>query len=169
MRQLSPMTNLLLAVLAGIGLLGSLSLPWYAAPATDPNPTDGPVERGAYQVGQVFSTGAKGMVDGTDAVGGGQVALLIAVGVIAVLALAISANLARRHAEDLLRPVAFAVPVITVVLAILHPGTEATLRLHYGMLVGIAAAVLTTSAAYHGASMRAKKAAPVRPRYGSVR
>ena len=76
MRQLNPSTNLVLTILAGLGLLGSLSLPWFAAPVTDTVGTDGPIERGAFQVGQVFATSAKGTVSGSDALGSARAALL---------------------------------------------------------------------------------------------
>lgn len=167
MRQLNPSSNLVLAVLAGLGLLGSLTLPWYATPTDDPNSTDGPVERGAYQFGQVFATSARGMIDGDDALGGARLALLGLVVLVALLGLAVSLNLARETAEDALRIVAFAVPVVLVIVAIAHTGTSASVRLHYGMLVGFAAGGLMATAAYHGASWRKKYAAPVRPRYGS--
>ncbi len=169
MRQLNPPTNLILAVLAGLGLLATLSLPWFAAPAEAPNPDDGPIERGAWQVGHVFATSAKGMVDGDDAVGGGRVFLLAAVAVVAVLGLLISANAARKTVEDLLRAVALALPVLVIGLAVAHPGSDAPLRLHYGVVIAFAVSLLAANAAWHGASWRAKHAAPVRPRYGSAR
>ena len=165
MRQLNPLSNLVLAVLAGLGLLGSLTLPWYAAPVEDSVATDGPVERAAFQIGKVFSTGARGMVDGSDALGGGRLALLVLVVAVAVLGLAISLNLARQAAEDALRLVAFAIPVVLIVVAATHTGATTEVRIHYGLLVGFAAAVLMATAAYHGASWRKKYAAPVRPRY----
>jgi hypothetical protein len=170
MRQLNPSTNLILAVLAGLGVLASLTMPWYAAPAEDPTDTDGPIEQGAFQVGQVFATSAKGVVSGNDAIGpNGRLALLVVVAVVALLGVAISANVARRHAEDMLRVAAFATPVVVLAVAILHPGTQAEVRLHYGMLVGIAASLFSANAAFHGASWREKRAAPVRPRFGSAR
>lgn len=162
MRQLNASTNLLLALLGGLGLLASLTLPWYAAPAEPPNPTDGPIERGAWQVGYVFATSARGMVDGNDAIGGGRVLLVVAIGAVALLALAISLNAARQTAEDILRVAALVVPVLVVGIAIAHPGTEAALRLHYGLLVAFAAALFTASAAWHGASWRQKYQAPAR-------
>ena len=168
MRQLKPATNLVLAVLAGIGLLASLTLPWYATPTEDPNPLNGPVERGAYQVGQVFATGAKGMIDGNDAVGDARVFLLAIVGLIALLAAAISVPAMRRGAEDVLRVVALIAPLVVGFVAIAHPGTEADVRLHYGMLVGFVATFAMTSAAWHGASLR-EKPAPAKPRSYSMR
>jgi hypothetical protein len=168
MRQLNPSTNLVLAVLAGIGLLASLGLPWYAPPAEDPNPTDGPVERGAWQVAQVFATSTRGTLTGADAAGDGRALLYGLVALVAVVALAISVEGLRRGAEDVMRVVALAAPAVVAFVAITHPGTEADLRLHYGMLVAFAAALAMASAAWHGASMRAKPA-PAKPRSYSMR
>jgi len=165
MRQLSPSSNLVLAVLAGLGLLGSLTTPWFAAPTEDPNITDGPIERGAYQVGHVFATSARGMVEGGDALGGARVVLLVMVVVVGTLGLAISLNVLRGSAEDLLRMVAFAIPVVVLALAITHPGTTTDVRMHYGLLIAFAAALLMASASFHGAAWRKKYAAPARPRY----
>ena len=162
MQQLNPATNLCLAVLAGLGLLASLTLPWYAAPAEAPDPTAGPVEQSGWRLGYVFATSARGMVDGEEAVGNGRTLLLAALGLIVLLGLAVAANAARQAAEDALRVVALGLPVLVAVLAITHPGTEAPLQLHYGMLVAFAVTLLTSSAAWHGASWRQKHTAPVR-------
>ncbi len=168
MHQLKPATNLVLAVLAGLGLLGSLTLPWYAAPTADPGADNGAIEHAAYQVGQVFASGVRGTVNGDDALGGARTILIAVVGVVAVLALLISLNVLRKTFEDLLRLVVLATPVIFVVLAVTHPGTDADVRLHYGMIVSAAATLAMASAAWQGASWRAKRAAPVRPRYGAT-
>jgi hypothetical protein len=168
-RQLSPSTNLVLAILAGVGLLGSLSLPWFAAPVTDATGTDGPIERAAFQVGQVFATSAKGTVTGTDALGGAQAAVVGLVGLIALTVLAVSTPSLRRHAEDFMRILVFAGPLVLVAAAVTHPGTATPVTLHYGTLVSFVLVALMANAAWHGANMREKKAAPVRPRYGSAR
>ena len=162
MRQLNPSSNLILAVLAGLGLLASLSLSWYAAPAEPPNPDDGPIERGAWQVGYVFATSARGQVEGGDAIGDGRLFLVAAVVLIAILGLAISLNAGRQGAEGLLRGVALSVPVLVIGLALVHPGTDAPVRVHYGMVIALGIAALTASAAWHGASWRPKHAPPVR-------
>ena len=168
MRQLKPTTNLVLSVLMGAALLASLGLPWYATPTEDPNPNNGPVERGAYQIGQVFATSARGMVDGTDAAGGGRMLLFGLVALVALVALAISVDAIRRGAEDFMRVVALLAPVVVAFVAITHPGTEGDVRLHYGMLVGFLAVFAMSSAAWHGASLR-EKPAPAKPRTYSMR
>lgn len=167
MRQANPSTNLVLAILAGLGLLGSLSLSWYAAPVTDSVDTDGPVERGAFQVSQVFAAHAKGVISGNDALGSGRMALVALVAVVALVAFAVGTPALRRPAEDLLRVVAIAAPIVVIVAAAAHPGTNTPVRLHYGMLIGFAAALLMASAAWHGATMREKRKPPVRTRYGT--
>ena len=169
MRQLNPSTNLVLTVLAGLGLLGSLNLPWFAAPVVDSSPTDGPVEHAAFQVGQVFATSAKGTVSGNDALGGARMAIVALVAVLALVALAVSTPSLRRHAEDLMRLLVFAAPVVVIVAAVAHPGVTTPVHLHYGMLVSFVFVGFMANAAWHGASMREKRAAPVRPRYGSAR
>lgn len=169
MRQLTPRTNLLLAVLGGLGLLASLALPWYAVPTEDPNPTNGPVERGAYQVAQVFATSAKGTVAGADALGEGRSALIGVVGVVALLAALVAIREIRRLAEDALRVVALAAPFVLLIAVIDHGGTRGDVRLHYGMLVGFAAVLFMSSAAWHGASLREYRPASARPRYNATR
>jgi hypothetical protein len=168
-RQLNPSTNLVLTVLAGLGLLASLSLPWFAAPAADPTSTDGQIERGAYQLGKVFATDAQGAVSGTDALGGARVAIVALVGALALVALAVSAPAMRRQAEDLMRLLVIAAPIVVIAAAVTHPGTTTPVNIHYGMLVSFVLVAFMASAAWHGANMRAKKAAPVRPRYGPAR
>jgi hypothetical protein len=160
-RQLNASTNLFLAALAGLGLLGSLSLNWFAMPATDPTSTDGPVERGAFQVGQFFATHAKGQISGTDALGGGRTLLVALVGVVALTALAVSTPALRRQAEDFLQLLALAAPVVVIGVVIAHSGTgTAPVRVHYGFLIGLAATLLMSSAAWQGARMREKRKAP---------
>jgi hypothetical protein len=166
-RQLSPSTNLVLAVLAGLGLLGSLGLPWFASPILDPVRTDGPIEKGAFQVGRFFAAGAPGTVNGSDAAGG---LLAVVVGVVAlmtILVLAVGTPSIRRHAEEYLRILVFVAPVVVIATAIVHTGTNVPVHVHYGLLVSLVATGLMCSAAWHGANMREKKAAPVRPRYGT--
>lgn len=159
MRQLTPTANLVLTVLAAAGLLGTLGLPWFATPAVDPNLNDGPVEHGAFQVGHVFATHAKGMVEGTAALGGARMVLFGLVVVVVILAAAVSVSSVRKAAEDLLRLVALLSPVVVILVAAAHPGDSAPLHLHYGSLVALAASLLMASAAWQGCSMRAKQAA----------
>jgi hypothetical protein len=166
-RQLNPSTNLVIAILAGLGLLASLSVSWFAAPVTDPTVTDGPIEQGAFQVSQVFATHAKGTVSGSDALGSSATVLVAVVGLVALLALAVTVASVRKPAEDGLRLAALAAPVVLLILIVAHSGTNVPVRIHYGVLVASIASLVMASAAWQGAAMRQKHAAPVRPRYGS--
>lgn len=156
MRQLSPSSNLALAVIAALGLLGTLSLPWFATPAVDTVATDGPIERGAFQVAHFFATGAKGMIDGNDALGGARSVLFVLAVVVIVLAAAVSVSAVRKQAEDLLRVVALAAPVVLIGTVVAHPGLTAPAHVHYGSLVALLACLLMASAAWQGSSMRHK-------------
>ena len=156
MRQLSPSSNLVLVVLAALGLLGTLSLPWFAAPAVDTTATDGPVERAAFQVSHFFQTGAKGMVGGGDALGGARAVLFVLVVVVVVLTAAVSVAAVRKQAEDLLRVVALAAPVVVIGTAVAHPGETGPVHVHYGLLVALLVTLLMSSAAWQGSSMRHK-------------
>ena len=168
-RQLNPSTNLVLTFLAGLGLLASLSLPWFAAPVADTVDTDGPIERGAFQISHVFATHAGGTVSGSDALGGGRTVLVALVVLVTLLAIAVTIASVRRAAEDTLRIVAPASPLVVIALAVMHPGTTTAVSVHYGTLVALAAVSLMASAAWHGASMRQKYVAPARPRFDATR
>jgi putative effector of murein hydrolase LrgA (UPF0299 family) len=159
----------MLAVLTGLGLLASLSLPWFAAPETDPNDVDGPVERAAFQVSRVFASGAKGTVDGSAAAGSARVAIVGIVVLVTLLALAVLTPAIRRQAEDLLHLVALAVPIVVLLVVIAHPGTTTPVHLHYGTLVSLAVSLFMASAAWNGARMREKRKPTARPRYGTTR
>jgi hypothetical protein len=168
-RQLHPSTNLILAVLGGLGLLGSLTMPWFAAPVEDTTATDGPIERAAFQISHMFGTSPKGPVNGSDALGGSSMVLVVLVALIALLALAVSTPAIRRQAEDTLRVVAFALPVAVLIVSLAHSGTETPVHVHYGTFVGFAIALFTASAAYQGASMREQRKKPARPGFGTTR
>src|SRR5688572_28240503 len=63
MRQLTPLTNLMLACLCAVGLVGSLELPWYSLvdPASGPSAQavedgQGPMESFVGQVSRTFTS-----------------------------------------------------------------------------------------------------------------
>jgi hypothetical protein len=168
-RQLNSSTNLLLAVIAGLGLLGSLSLNWFAAPVPSPATDDGAIEDAAFQFGHVFATHAPGMVTGSAALGVARGGLVLLVVVVAFAGLAVGTPSIRQRAEGLMRVVAIAAPIVVLVAAIAHPGVSTPVRIHYGTLVAFAVSLFMASAAWQGAAMRVKSKAPVRPRYGSAR
>jgi hypothetical protein len=157
MRQLSPATNLILAALAALGLLGTLGLPWYAPPLPDSNTFDGPIERGAFAVSTVFRHN-DGAVTGFDVLGKTQNLLFFLVGGIIVLSALTLVPSLRRHVRDVLRAVALALPLIVFVLLVDKPGT-ADIDIHWGIVAALALALFTASAAWHGSAMRVKRAA----------
>src|SRR3954454_13421560 len=96
MRQLSPFTNLLLAFLAALGLLGSLGLPWYGPTVkveqvdlgrVASGDGDGPMQHFADWVGRVFSaTGTT--YTGNDSLGSSKMLLFVLAAAICALSLA---------------------------------------------------------------------------------
>ena len=167
MRQLSPPTNLLLACLAGLGLLATLSLPWYGPEHVDQQvdltrvangDADGPMQNFAHLVARVFSTSGT-TYSGTETLGATRTLLLILVGAVIVLSLAVLIPALRAALRDVLRAVALAAPVIVGVLAVRHPG-EGHLEARWGLFVGLAVSLIMACAAWHGSGVRVKRAVP---------
>ena len=158
MRQISPASNLVLACLAGLGLLGTLSAPWYAPPVVDRNVYDGPVERAAFAVGHVFGAHDHA-VAGADALGKTQTLLMILVGAVILLSCLAAVPAMRAHVRDVLRAVALALPLIVLYLLVDRPGKGA-LEIHWGVLAALAIAVFVATAAWHGSAIRVKRQAP---------
>jgi hypothetical protein len=156
-RQLDPVSNLVLSALAGLGLLGSLSLPWFVPPGHSTTDTDGPVERAAWQVSHFFGSNVPGKTSGSDALGSSRGLLVILVAVVAGLACAVAVPQIRKTAEDLLRMAGFAAPVAVIFLVVMHSGTDRPVTVHYGALVSFVAAAFMASAAFHGSSMRTRR------------
>jgi hypothetical protein len=156
MRQISPATNLVLACLAGLGLLGSLGQPWYAPPVKDPNGYDGPVERTAYAVSKVFSQ-HDGAVSGADALGNTQTVLTGLVAAVIVLCVLAGVPALRSYVRDVLRAVAIALPLIVFYTVVDRPTRQ---DIHWGVLAAFAIAAFVASAAWHGSAIRVKRAAP---------
>src|SRR6478672_11354168 len=157
MRQLSPATNLVLACLASLGLLGILGAPWYAPTVPDGNIYDGPVERAAFAVSHVFSHHDR-VVSGTDALGSGAKTLLMAlVAAVVVLSVLAAVPSLRSYVRDVLRAVALALPLLVFYLLVDRPGK---LDIHWGVIAAFAVAVFVASAAWHGSAIRVKRVAP---------
>jgi hypothetical protein len=156
MRQISPATNLVLACLASLGLLGSLGQPWYAPPVEDTNAYDGPVERTAFAFGKVFSHHDHA-VSGADALGNTESLLMGLVGTIIVLCVLAAVPALRGYVRDVLRAVAIALPLIVLYLAVDRPDGQ---DIHWGVLAACAIAAFVASASWHGSAIRVKRAAP---------
>jgi hypothetical protein len=158
-RQLSPPTNLLLACLAALGLLGTLNLPWYAPPVPDTTETDGPVERAAWAVSRVFAHHDH-QVSGNDVIGGGRTLLYVLAAAVCVLAIVAAVSALRPLIRDALRIFAIIAPVVVLYLAIDRPGDNAELTIHWGTLVALAVALFMASAAWQGSAIRERRPAP---------
>jgi hypothetical protein len=157
MRQISPASNLFLACLSALGLVGALRLPWFAPPVEDKTDTDGPVEQTAFAVAHVFRHHDR-QLTGTDALGGSHTVVLVLAAAVVVLAVLAGIPALRAYVRDLLRAVALATPVLVVVLAFRSPGTTQTLDLHWGLIVAVAVAAFAASTAWHGSGIRVKRA-----------
>jgi hypothetical protein len=161
-RQLDPVSNLVLCALAAAGLLATLSLPWFADPAIDKVGTDGPVEKAAFQVSHFFGHGVH-PVSGSDAVGSNRSILFLAVAILLGLACSVTVPSLRKQAEDLLKVAALGLPVVVIGLAFTHSGTTGQVKAHYGILVSFVVACFASSCAVHGASMRTKRKQAPKP------
>lgn len=160
MRQFSPASNLILTCCAALGLLATLALPWFAPAVPDDNPTNGPVERAAGSVGNVFRH-HDGAVSGRDVVGGAGTLLYVLAAIVFVLALVASVPAARAYARDVLRAVAIATPVIVAYLAIDRPGNVGDgMNVHWGLPVTFLVALLMASTAWWGSEIRLKRPEP---------
>jgi hypothetical protein len=170
MRQLTPLTNLVLACLCAVGLVASLALPWYALvdPASRPSEQavadgQGPMESFASQVARTFSS--DGLTSsGTDVLGGQRTLLLIVAAVVIVLCIAMLVPALRATLRDPLRAVALAAPVFVVFVAVQAPAADG-LEFRWGLVATVAIALFMASSAWHGSSARSPRAvAAARPR-----
>jgi hypothetical protein len=156
MRQLSPLTNLMLAVLASIGVAITLGLPWYAATPVVPNDPASGVESAAAAIARWFTSDGS-TVTGTEALRGAESALLLACGLTALLSMAVLAGPIRSYLRGPLKLVALSAPVIVVVHLFHQPVGE---ELRWGTFVALAASLLMANSAYHGAEIRDPRPAP---------
>jgi hypothetical protein len=156
MRQISPASNLVLACLAGLGLLASLSAPWYAPSVPDTNDYDGPIERAAWTVAHVFQHNSHA-VTGSDGLGTSKTLLFILVAAVIVLSILASVSALRVYVRDVLRAVAIAMPLIVFYLMIDRPRD---LVIHWGVLVAMLIAIFVATASWHGSAIRVKRPAP---------
>ena len=156
MRQLTPVTNLLLACFAGLGLMASLRLPWYGAAEATPANT-GPMEAMGSRLARVFTTDTA-TTTGADALADQRVLVLgAALGVIGLCSVMLIPVI-RRALCDALRALAILLP-IAVLAAAVHGANG--LELRWGLIVSLATGLFMANAAWHGASVRApRKAAP---------
>lgn len=170
MRQLSPVTNLLLVLLAAAGLVATLGLPWYA-PAVGAEASAGSMEAIAEHIRRWFDTAGTQTFTGESTLGWGESALVLVAAAAALLALAtLVPPLRGSLISDLLRFAPLAAPFVVLVQMLSQPRPGMELR--WGAFVALGVAGLLASAAYQGASARRPKAPPARytppPRPNSV-
>lgn len=164
MRQLSPLTNLLLACAAAAGLALSIGLPWYAA-SQAVNDADagaigdvqGPLETAAADAFDVFA-GTEATVTGAELLTTGQSVLLVLGGLTAVFGLAFFAGIFRGLTRELLRIVPLAAPVAVAYHLVDHPAPG--LELRWGLLASLAIAGFMASSAWHASTRPAPKPRP---------
>ena len=156
MRQFSSATNLVLACLGALGLIGSLGFPWYAAPVKDTDVYDGPIERGAFHLARVFSHSDATTSGGAAAGSAKPLVFGLAALIIALAAVGLSPA-SRAKVRDALRAVALVSFPVLLYLAAAHPGTTGKVAIHWGLPATFAIAVFTFSAAWHGGEVRLKR------------
>jgi hypothetical protein len=162
MRQLSPVTNLLLACLSALGLVAALGLPWYAPAQPEADPSaglsdgPGPMEQFANQLARTFTNGAD-TITGSDAVGTSRELLLIVAAAVIALSVAMLVPTLRSVLRDVLRAVALVAPIATIYLAFDTPGETASLEIRWGLVVGVLVSAFMASAAWHGAGIRVRR------------
>jgi hypothetical protein len=155
MRQMSPASNLVLACLAGLGLLGVLGAPWYAPPLPDANSYDGPVERTAFAFSTIFRHN-DGVVTGNDALGDTRYLLFGLVAAVILLSGLAFVPAMRRHVRDVLRGVSLVLPLVVLFRLVDRPG-PGEVDVHWGVVAAFFIAVFTASSAWHGSAIRERK------------
>jgi hypothetical protein len=157
MRQLTPLTNLVLACLAAVGLVASLGLPWYAPPdaTQDPDVAYGHVEAIAAHIARTFSSDST--VSGSDILAGRSSLVPIVAGLVIVLCLAMLVPALRGALRDLLRAISLLSPLGVALLALRAPASQG-LDTRWGLYASIAIAVFMASSAWHGSSARSPRA-----------
>jgi hypothetical protein len=157
MRQLSPLTNLMLAVLASVGVVVTLGLPWYATDSVLPNDPATGIESAAAAIARWFtSDGAT--ISGTEALQKAESGLLLVCGMTALLSMLVLAGPIRNYLRGPLKLVALSAPVIVTIHLFHQPVGE---ELRWGTFVALAASLLLANAAYHGAEIRDPRPAPL--------
>ena len=163
MRQLTPITNLMLACLCAMGLLGALELPWFALvdPASGPSAQaikdgQGPMESFAGQVVRTFSSDGIAS-SGSDVLGDQRTLLMIVAAIVVVLSVAMLVPALRAALRDVLRAVGLAAPLLVLFIAIQAPGADG-LEFRWGLVCTVAIALFMASAAWHGSSARSPRA-----------
>lgn len=158
MRQLSPQTNIILALLAAIGVPVTLGLPWYArasVAATDDG-SGGSVEAAFAAIARWFTSDGT-TYTGSEALTRAETALLAVCAVAAVLVLMLLVP-SLRFVRSPARLVGFAAPAIVAVHLFLRPAGE---ELRWGTFAALAASLLLANSVYHAAEIRDRRPKPL--------
>jgi hypothetical protein len=154
MRQLSAVTNLVLAGLASVALALSLQLPWLAPPGELPEGLSAP-ERAVRQIAHVFQT-VPGEVSGQDAfVNSRSTLFAMAVATVGLCALMGVPGL-RGMLREVLRALGLITPLAVGYLLLARPGGVAG-DLHWGAFAALGVSVFVASAAWHGSAIRERR------------
>jgi hypothetical protein len=154
MHQASPVTNLVLAVLAAAGLLPVLNLPFFAhAQKYD---SEG-VERNGEQIYRWFTTPAD-PITGVEAMTTSRQILLGIVVATVALCLLMAIGPLRRFVRDALKIVPIAAAVL--VAAKLFDQPQGNIEVRWGLFAAIALAAFMASSAFHGSKLPDPKPAP---------
>jgi hypothetical protein len=158
--QFNPLTNLLLACLAAMGLVPALGLPWYATavPMSQAEVDKGQIELTAENVARWFTSDGQTFT-GTETLTGAKTALLVIAAVTIALCVLVLLPQMRSTARGLLRLVPLAAPAIVLVHLFHQPGSNAGTELRWGVFVTLAISVLMASAAYQGGELQDRKPA----------
>jgi hypothetical protein len=135
MRQLSPLTNVVLACVSAFALVVSVGLPWFAPP----------------------SAAAGATIAGTDALGSARSLVLILAAAVVVLSVAVTLPAVRTLARDALRAVAIATPLLVLALAMQRVGGGQH-EVRWGLLVTLGLALLVATTAWHAGDLRDRRA-----------
>ena len=171
MRQLNPLSNIVLACLAAVGLVASLSLPWYAPAvihgktdlgAVAEGEADGPMQHFSDWVQRVFSTGGR-TVSGADALGNQKMIILGIAVVVAVMCLVMLLPAMRPLLRDIVRVVGLLAPAAVLWLGFVDKPGNVQLEIRWGLIVSALVAFFMASCAWHVGSVRKQKVAAVRP------
>ena len=154
MRQLSAVTNLVLAGLASVALVLSLQLPWLAPPGELPEGLSAP-EHAVRQLARVFAT-VPGEIAGQDAFVNSRSTLVAMAAAMIVLCALMALPALRGMLREVLRALGLITPLAVGYLIVARPGGVAG-DLHWGALVALGVSIFVASAAWHGAAIRGRR------------
>jgi len=170
MHGLSPLTNIVLALLAAVGIVPVLAQPWFAAAVDSNDGFQGPVELMGEAIGRWFGSSGT-TATGAEVLATGEAVLLAVVAATVVLVLAMLVPGLRMSVRSLVRLLPFAAPVVVLVL-IVSEASSSAVEPRWGAFAALAVATFMASSAYNAGDMPVPKPAsgghrpPTPPPYG---